>query len=58
MVFNGAAIRDTARILKAGINTVIRTLKTLATASNFISGGSCWRSAYLRTRRAMEFYRQ
>lgn len=27
MAFNGAGIRDTARTLKIGINTVIRTLK-------------------------------
>lgn len=27
MVFNGAGVRDTARTLKIGINTVIRTLK-------------------------------
>lgn len=27
MAFNGAGVRDTARTLKAGINTVIRTLK-------------------------------
>ena len=27
MAFNGAGVRDTARTLKIGINTVIRTLK-------------------------------
>lgn len=27
MAFNGAGVRDTARTLKVGINTVIRTLK-------------------------------
>ncbi|KIZ65746.1 transposase, partial [Escherichia coli] len=27
MAFNGAGIRDTARTLKVGVNTVIRTLK-------------------------------
>lgn len=27
MVFNGSGVRDTARVLKIGINTVIRTLK-------------------------------
>lgn len=27
MAFNGAGIRDTARTLKIGINTIIRTLK-------------------------------
>jgi len=27
MVFNGTGVRDTARTLKIGINTVIRTLK-------------------------------
>lgn len=27
MTFNGAGVRDTARTLKIGINTVIRTLK-------------------------------
>ncbi|WP_113640105.1 IS1 family transposase [Escherichia albertii] len=30
MAFNGAGVRDTARTLKIGINTVIRTLKGLA----------------------------
>ncbi|AHA66398.1 Transposase [Shigella dysenteriae 1617] len=29
MAFNGAGVRDTARTLKIGINTVIRTLKKL-----------------------------
>lgn len=33
MAFNGAGVRDTARILKIGINTVILTLKTRARAS-------------------------
>ncbi|SRT54768.1 iso-IS1 ORF1 [Shigella sonnei] len=28
MAFNGAGVRDTARTLKIGINTVIRTLKS------------------------------
>ncbi|OKP17529.1 transposase [Serratia fonticola] len=32
MAFNGAGVRDTARTLKVGINTVIRTLKTQAQA--------------------------
>ncbi|CAG8939093.1 unnamed protein product [Penicillium salamii] len=41
MAFNGARVRDTARTLKVGINTVIRTLKTLATTSNIISGSPC-----------------
>ncbi|ACT05818.1 Insertion element protein [Dickeya chrysanthemi Ech1591] len=27
MAFNGAGVRDTARTLKGGINTIIRTLK-------------------------------
>jgi transposase-like protein len=27
MAFNGAGVRDTARVLKTGINTVIRTLE-------------------------------
>jgi transposase-like protein len=27
MAFNGSGVRDTARVLKVGINTVIRTLK-------------------------------
>jgi len=27
MAFNGSGVRDTARVLKIGINTVIRTLK-------------------------------
>ncbi|WP_210523126.1 MULTISPECIES: IS1 family transposase [Pantoea] len=30
MAFNGAGVRDTARTLKVGINTVIRTFKKLA----------------------------
>ncbi|EQC3158613.1 IS1-like element transposase [Escherichia coli] len=29
MVFNGTGVRNTARTLKNGINTVIRTLKNL-----------------------------
>lgn len=29
IAFNGAGVRDTARTLKVGINTVIRTLKKL-----------------------------
>lgn len=41
MTFNGAGVRDTARTLKIGINTVIRTLKTLATKNNVIPGRSC-----------------
>lgn len=41
MAFNGAGVRDTARTLKIGINTVIRTLKTLATKNNVIPGRSC-----------------
>jgi transposase-like protein len=27
MAFNGSGVRDTARVLKIGINTIIRTLK-------------------------------
>lgn len=27
MAFNGSGVRDTARVLKIGLNTVIRTLK-------------------------------
>lgn len=34
MAFNGTGVRDTARILKIGINTLIRTLKTHAKANN------------------------
>lgn len=30
MAHNGAGVRDTARTLKVGINTVIRTLKKLS----------------------------
>ena len=30
MAFNGAGVRDTARTLKIGINTVIRTFKKLS----------------------------
>lgn len=30
MAFNGSGVRDTARVLKVGINTVIRTLKKIA----------------------------
>ncbi|MFM1361785.1 IS1 family transposase [Yersinia enterocolitica] len=30
MAFNGAGVRDTARVLKIGINTVIRTFKKLS----------------------------
>ena len=28
MAFNGAGVRDTARILKIGVNTVLRALKS------------------------------
>ncbi|AHA64366.1 Transposase [Shigella dysenteriae 1617] len=34
MAFNGAGVRDTARTLKIGINTVIRTLKNSLTPFN------------------------
>ena len=37
MAFNGTGVRDMARMLKIGINTVIRTLKTRAKANNIIS---------------------
>ncbi len=50
MAFNGAGVRDTARTLKTGINTVIRTLKTRAEASNILSGRPCKCGADLRTR--------
>ena len=48
MAFNGAGVRDTARTLKIGINTVSRTLKNRAKANNIISGRSCRRGSYLR----------
>ncbi|NIG98201.1 MAG: hypothetical protein G5701_02950 [Serratia symbiotica] len=38
MAFNGASVRDTAKTLKIGINTVIRILKTLAVSDNPLSG--------------------
>ncbi|EFP72942.1 insertion element iso-IS1N protein insA [Shigella dysenteriae 1617] len=41
MAFNGAGVRDTARTLKIGINTVIRTLKTHAKANNVFARCSC-----------------
>ncbi|MGU0042719.1 IS1-like element transposase [Escherichia coli] len=41
MTFNGAGVRDTARTLKIGINTVIQTLKNSATKNNVIPGRSC-----------------
>ncbi len=41
MTFNMAGVRDTARTLKIGIDTVIRTLETRAKANNLISGRSC-----------------
>ena len=34
MAFNGAGVRDTARTLKIGINTVIRTLKNSRQSNN------------------------
>ncbi|AHA65876.1 Transposase [Shigella dysenteriae 1617] len=34
MAFNGAGVRDTARTLKIGINTVIRTLKNSRAKAN------------------------
>jgi transposase-like protein len=49
MAFNGAGVRDTARTLKIGMNTVIRTLKTLATKNNVIPGRSCGCGTHLRT---------
>ncbi|EFP68698.1 insertion element iso-IS1N protein insA [Shigella dysenteriae 1617] len=41
MAFNGAGVRDTARTLKIGINTVIQTLKTHAKANNVFARCSC-----------------
>ncbi|WP_223881704.1 IS1-like element transposase [Affinibrenneria salicis] len=41
MAFNGAGVRDAARTLQIGINTVIRTLKTFAPPDNVISGCPC-----------------
>ncbi len=35
MAFNSPSIHDTARILKIGINTVIRSIKTHSKTSNF-----------------------
>lgn len=49
ITFNGAGVRDTARTLKIGINTVIRTLKTRDEANNIISGCACRYRSYLRT---------
>lgn len=34
MAFNGSGVRNTARVLKIGINTVLRALKTRTKASN------------------------
>ncbi len=36
MAFNGAGVRDTARTLKIGINTVIRTLKNCKRKANAV----------------------
>jgi transposase-like protein len=47
MAFSGAGVRDTARTLKIGINTVIRTLKTRAEANNILPGRSCRCGTYL-----------
>lgn len=41
MAFDGAGVHDTARTLKVGINTVIRTLKTLTKVNKFLSGYAC-----------------
>jgi Transposase and inactivated derivatives len=43
MAFNGAGVRDTARTLKIGINTVIRALKTRAAQGDRLAGraGRC-----------------
>lgn len=41
MAFNGAGVRDTARTLKIGINTIIRTLKTRTNANNFFACCPC-----------------
>jgi len=41
MAFNGAGIRDTARTLKVGVNTVIRTLKNSHHDEYIISGSPC-----------------
>jgi transposase-like protein len=41
MAFNGAGVRDTARTLKIGIKTVIRTLKTRAKANNVFARCPC-----------------
>ncbi|KAF1366411.1 transposase-like protein [Yokenella regensburgei] len=49
MAFNGAGVRDTARTLKIGINTVIRTLKTRAKANNVFARCACWCGPYMRT---------
>ncbi|ABO88343.1 InsA [Aeromonas salmonicida subsp. salmonicida A449] len=50
MAFNGSSIRDAARVLNIGINTVLRTLKTHPKASDNRKScaGRC--HAYLRTR--------
>lgn len=41
IAFNGAGVRDTARTLRIGINTIIRTLKTHAKANNVFACCSC-----------------
>ncbi|WP_404999866.1 IS1-like element transposase [Escherichia coli] len=40
MAHNCAGVHDTARTLKIGINTVIRTLKALAPADNICASRS------------------
>ncbi|WP_252353685.1 IS1-like element transposase [Aeromonas jandaei] len=40
MAFNGSGFCDTDRVLKIGINTVIRTLKALPKASNLRKGSA------------------
>jgi transposase-like protein len=50
ITFNGTGVRDTARTLKIGINTVFRTLKTHAEANNVFASRPFRCGAYLRTR--------
>ena len=47
MAHNDPGVRDTARALKTGINTVIRALKHSPPAHNLFSGCSRRRSPYL-----------
>jgi transposase-like protein len=49
MAFNGAGVRDIARVLKIGINTVIRTLKNSRRSEKPLHPSPMLMGAHLRT---------